>query len=109
LLVLLHASEEALLRLLGLLLLLLGLTLNLLDGKEPHLWLDIRISWEDLSVELIWIVISSELGNIGMGHYVILRSILIDVWIMHWGRILRIKLPIVQPHHLIVMHRVHVV
>ena len=39
----------------------------------------------------------------------VLGSILIDVWILHGRNIVWVELSIVQSHHLVVVHRVHVV
>lgn len=39
----------------------------------------------------------------------VLGSILIDVWILHGRNIVWVELSVVQSHHLVVVHRVHVV
>lgn len=45
----------------------------------------------------------SELCNIAM-RSVVLRSILVDVWILHGRSIVWIELSVVQSHHLVVVH-----
>lgn len=61
-----------------------------------------------MAVELSRIGISSELSDVVMRGRV-LRSILVDVWILHGRSIVWIELSVVQSHHLVVVHRVHVV
>lgn len=34
----------------------------------------------------------------------VLRSILIDVWVLHGREVVGIELPVIQTHHLVIVH-----
>ena len=76
--------------------------------EESNLRLSILTYWEALAVKLSRIGASSELRNVAMWGRV-LRSICIGVWVLHGRSIVWVELSIVQSHHLVVVHRVHVV
>ena len=76
-------------------------------GVHAESWRHSLVVGEDLSVKLVLEVRRTKLGNVGMWDD-ILRPRGVAIWIMHGRGVVGVVLAVIEPHHLVVVHRVHI-